>query len=191
MPRSVSFVLLVLAVTLCGAWGAQAAQEKSQYNVFHRTPRELMREFTTDRPSATDSPYTVDAGHFQYEADLVSYARYRAEDGTVTQLWSFNAMNLRSGLTKTMELQAFMPTYNIQTVGDGSPISRGYGDTRLRLKYNVFGNEGGSIAMAVIPYVKLPTAAEGIGNKRVAGGLGVPFALSLPAGWSSGFMVVF
>jgi hypothetical protein len=191
MPRSFSFVLLVLAATPCGAWGAHAPQEKSQYNLFHPVPRELMREFNTDRPSATDSPYTVDAGHFQYEADLVSYARNRAENGAVTQLWSFNSVNLRTGLTNELELQLLLPTYNIQTVDDGSPLSRGYGDTRLRLKYNIFGNDGGAIAMGLIPYVKLPTAAERIGNKRVAGGVSVPFALSLPTGWSSGFMVVF
>lgn len=28
---------------------------------------------STDRPDKTESLYTVDAGHFQFEADLVSF----------------------------------------------------------------------------------------------------------------------
>jgi hypothetical protein len=28
---------------------------------------------STDRPDKTESAYTVDAGHFQFEADLVSF----------------------------------------------------------------------------------------------------------------------
>jgi hypothetical protein len=31
-----------------------------------------MREMSTDRPDQTESAYTVDAGHFQVEMDLVS-----------------------------------------------------------------------------------------------------------------------
>jgi hypothetical protein len=46
---------------------------KWQYNLFNPTPRALMREMSTDRPDKTESAYTVD-GHFQFEADLVSFS---------------------------------------------------------------------------------------------------------------------
>jgi hypothetical protein len=33
-----------------------------------------LRELSTDRPDKTERPFTVDAGHFQLEMDLFSYA---------------------------------------------------------------------------------------------------------------------
>jgi hypothetical protein len=46
--------------------------DKSSYTLFDPVPDDLMRSFATDRPTKSDSPYTVDAGHFQYEADAVT-----------------------------------------------------------------------------------------------------------------------
>src|SRR5438093_6841318 len=51
--------------------------DKRQYHLFNPTPRAFLRELSTDRPDKTESPYTVDAGHFQIEMDLVSYSRDR------------------------------------------------------------------------------------------------------------------
>ena len=55
--------------------------DKSDYNLFNPTPRELMREMSTDRPDTTESPYTVDAGHYQVEMSFVDYVhdRYNPE----------------------------------------------------------------------------------------------------------------
>ena len=44
----------------------------------------------------------------------------------------------------------------------------------------LFGNDGGSSAAALIPYVKAPSAPLGIGNGAVEEGLIAPVALSLP-----------
>ena len=51
-------------------------------------------------------------------------------------------------------------------------------------RVNLFGNEGGAAAIALIPYVKLPTAARTLGNNQVEGGLIVPVSLTLPAGFA-------
>jgi hypothetical protein len=48
-------------------------REKWQSHLFHPTPRQLMRELSTDRPDRTESPYTADAGHFQLEMDFFNY----------------------------------------------------------------------------------------------------------------------
>lgn len=48
-----------------GEKGARVPPDKSGYSLFKPTPRQFMRELTTDRPDQTESPYTVDAGHFQ------------------------------------------------------------------------------------------------------------------------------
>ena len=44
--------------------------DKSQYTLFNPTPIDLRRPYNTDRPSKTDSPFTIDAGVFQIESDV-------------------------------------------------------------------------------------------------------------------------
>src|SRR5258705_1142018 len=53
---------------------ASADKNKSEFNLFNPTPLDLLREFNTDRPDKTESPYTVDAGHMQLEMDLANYS---------------------------------------------------------------------------------------------------------------------
>ena len=50
----------------------------------------------------------------------------------------------------------------------------------MRSKINLWGNDGGDTAAAIIPYVKAPSAPIGIGNGAVEGGLIGPVAFSLP-----------
>jgi hypothetical protein len=45
--------------------------------------------------------------------------------------------------------------------------------------------------MAAMPYVKLPTNQDGLGNNSVEGGLILPLAVSLPAGFGMGLMTQF
>ena len=54
--------------------------DKGDYTLFYPTPDADLRSFNTDRPPKANSPYTVDAGHFQYETDLVVFG-YGNTDG--------------------------------------------------------------------------------------------------------------
>jgi hypothetical protein len=51
---------------------------------------------------------------------------------------------------------------------------------RRHVRALLWGNDGGSSAAALIPYVKAPSAPLGIGNGAVEGGLLGPVAFSLP-----------
>src|ERR1700722_6975711 len=51
-----------------------SAPDKSDYSLLNPTPEAELRSFNTDRPPKANSPYTVDAGHFQYETDLVVFS---------------------------------------------------------------------------------------------------------------------
>src|SRR5580692_5910229 len=51
----------------------KAKPDKNQYWLLNPVPAEQMRSFNTDRPTKANVPYTVDAGHFQYETDLVNF----------------------------------------------------------------------------------------------------------------------
>ena len=58
------------------------APDKSGYTLFDPTPTSALRTFSTDRPAKSNSPVTVDAGHFQYETDLFNYTHSNAGGST-------------------------------------------------------------------------------------------------------------
>jgi hypothetical protein len=181
-----------------GAALAAPAADKSHYHLFNPTPRELMREMSTDRPDKTESAYTVDAGHFQIEMDVLSYS-YDRDNGlpgdTRIEGVSIAPVNLKAGLCNWADLQVVVETYasvrtHVRATGQVEK-QRGFGDITLRLKGNMWGNDGGSTALALMPYVKLPTNQDDLGNNSVEGGLIVPLAVELPKGWGMSVMTQF
>jgi hypothetical protein len=58
----------------------------------------------------------------------------------------------------------------------------------VRLKHNVLGNDHGATALAVMPFVKIPLNTGDTGNALLEGGLIIPLAVTLPAGWGLGLM---
>jgi hypothetical protein len=161
--------------------------------LFHATPDALLREMATDRPDKTESAYTVDAGHWQFEMDLLSYAYDRSgqsgEHLTVKAL-AIAPINLKVGVLNNVDLQIVAETYNIQRTKDrdtgSSTRVSGFGDLLLRCKTNLWGNDGGPSALAVMPFLKIPTNQRDLGNGAVEGGIIFPFAMELPADWGLG-----
>jgi len=154
-----------------------AADSGGSYHVLHPTPRDRMREMSTDRPDTTESPISVDAGHVQVELDAVSVAR----DQGVTDV-ALGTLNLKLGLTSFSDLQVVVePYHHVATQG-------GMGDLTVRNKLNFWGNDGGATAFALMPFVTLPTASEGFGNGHVEGGLIAPLGIEGPLGWGVGTM---
>lgn len=183
-------MMLIAAAALNAA---DTTPDKSKYHLLNPTPRESMRELSTDRPDITESPFTVDAGHVQVEADILRYGYDRhniAKDHTVTESVEIAPFNLKLGLCNNTDLQLVIPTYTSVRVRDRRAGTRdtirGFGDMEVRMKMNVWGNDGGDTALGLMPYIKLPTGRSGIGNGAVEGGLIVPFAADLPAGWGFG-----
>ena len=177
-----------LGLLLCA--GGAAAQDKSQYTLFNPTPADRMRDFNTDRPTKVNVPYTVDAGHFQIESDLFfyTYDNTSAAD-TTTSAWLIGNPTFKLGVLDNVDLEANFGVYNTvstmtRSTGSVSNAS-GVGDLLTRAKINLFGNEGGGKALALMPYVKWPTAPQGIGNRYVEGGMAAPLLLPLPEGFTT------
>ena len=175
-----AFVCLIAATAASPALAQ--APDKSGYSLTNPTPREALRELSTDRPDKTESPYTVDAGHVQVELDFANYTRER--DGqSRSETIGVLPFNLKLGLTNSTDLQLLVEPYVRQEVTDRTTGARdtvsGFGDVTLRLKQNLWGNDGGRTALALMPFVKLPTSSNGIGNDAVEFGLIVPLAIGV------------
>ena len=145
-----------------------------------------MREFVTDRPDKTEAPITVDAGHFQHETDLLNVAIDSAGGDTDVSLLAF-APNLKLGLTNDIDIQFVMESFTYSQSA-GRKTSSGNGDLTTRLKVNMWGNDSGSSALALMPYVKVPLNRGEVGNNDVEGGLIIPFAFALTETTGVGLM---
>lgn len=193
MFRLVAVLPLLGFISLAGE-----RTDKSQYHLFNPAPRELMREMSTDRPDKTESPYTVDAGHFQIESDLAIYTHdHDKADGANmrTDSLSFATLNLKAGLCNFSDLQVVLFPYSRVRTEDLKTRSvtrqTGIGDVLTRLKVNLWGNDEGACAGAIMPYVKWPTSQDNLGNRAIEGGVILPVAFELPYGFSAAAMTQF
>jgi hypothetical protein len=188
----------LIGFSLAGAETAPSAADKSAYTLFNRTPESQLRELNTDRPDLTESPYTVDAGWGQLEMDLFAYTHDHDKSGgadVTASALSFANINLKFGLTSSIDLQTVIESYTRAKVADhisgAHATISGFGDVTSRLKINLWGNDGGETAFGLMPFVKWPTNQHGLGNNSVEGGLILPLAVKLPGGWDMGTMTEF
>ena len=161
--------------------GAASAPDKSHYTLFKPTPADRTRSFCTDRPTKANAPCTVDAGHFQYEADMFNWA-YAHSGGVTTNTYLFTNPTFKWGLTNSVDFElAIAPAQRMTIKGRfGKSDLTGVGDLFLRTKVNLAGPEGEDFRLTALPFVKIPTAKPGIGNKAVEAGLIVPVSFALP-----------
>lgn len=160
---------------------ATGAPDKSGYTLFDPAPDSAMRGFCTDRPPKANLPCTVDAGHFQYEADLVNWTNVH-NGGVTTNTYLFANPTLKLGITNRTDLEVGLDP--VETVSTSTPRSKqtvtGIGDLFIRIKLNLAGAEGGDFQAALIPYVKIPAAKPGIGDQAGEGGVIAPVSFALP-----------
>jgi hypothetical protein len=129
---------------------------------------------STDRPDTTESPFTVKRGHWQFEWETLSVS---FDGGQQSEDWG--SVNIKYGLSLHTDIQFVTPAWH---AGDGED---GWTDMELRFKWNLTGREtfdgeqsNHPIAVALMPYLKLPTASHDLGNGHLEGGLIIPFAFT-------------
>lgn len=124
-----------------------------------------VREMSTDRPDITESPYSVPQGMGQVEISFFDYER----DAAYTEnAWIYGQVNLKYGLSASSDVQLVLNSYDS---GLG-----GFGDITLRYKQNLWGNDEGKTAFALMPFISVPTRSESAGW---AGGVVMPLAVTL------------
>jgi hypothetical protein len=162
--------------------------DRARYNPFNPTPSDEMRDFGPDRPYVTDSPYTVDAGHWLLEVGLFEYTRDRYNnESSRLDGFAFGDMNIRLGVTRYADLEFLFIAYSyILTTDKNTGVQlkqSGFSDSTLKSKINILGDDGGPVAIALIPFVTFPTGAAGVSAGGFAGGVALPVEFALPAGF--------
>lgn len=154
----------------------------------HSFSAESVREMSTDRPDTTESAYSVPAGMFQIEMSFFDYSR-DSHPGAVSEQWIYGQVNFKTGLSSDMDFQMIVNSHAIAGESERGDSTRtsGFGDITLRLKKNLWGNDQGSTALAIMPYVTVPTHTH-ISEQAWSGGLIMPFAVTLSDRVSLGLM---
>lgn len=181
---------LLLGLLLLGFRAeAQEAPEKpcpydsAHFDLFHPVPRNRLRPLRPDRPGVTESPFTVDAGHFQVEMDGLRLINSRDDDQRSREFKAAYT-NLKLGLSRRTDVQLEVPLYKIskdRTVGESDwERHTGFGDMALRVKHNFLGDDqDGPIATSIVGYVRFPTGGQ-TGSGAAEYGLIVPVNIELP-----------
>ena len=188
MRYALSFLLLATPClpSLSGpASAGDSPPDKSVYGLLDPTPDGALRSFSPDRPLNSISPFTVDAGRLQLEGDIVNVSR---SSDRLTTTGTLEALDpeVRLGLTQALEfdlMTAGLLADRTTAKGSGRTLSRdtGTGAVTLQARYNLFGNEGGTYALALAPFVALPSGDRHFGNQRVDGGVIAPLSIALPS----------
>lgn len=172
--------LPLLAVIIAGVLASVALQAQAQ----DATEAPLC----TDRPTKANATCTVPTGAWQLETDIGNHTR-DTQPGTRTETSYFTNPTLKYGVSDRIDLQLnWAPQVQVKTTdratGERSSLSGG-GDIYLRMKARVYESDTASVAL--LPFVKAPTARTGLGNDTWEGGLALPINFVLPSSFSLTF----
>jgi hypothetical protein len=161
----------ILAAAPLAAWADDAAPPAGAAD---------LPAICTDRPTKSNVPCTVDAGHFQLESDLFN-GTFQRVGGVTTDTYLATNPTLKYGVNKALDLEVNIAPYAVVHTSGGGAHSDlgGVGDLYLRAKWAFYVPSNGPLTASLIPYIKAPSARLGIGNGAVEGGALVPVSYKL------------
>lgn len=147
---------------------------------------DFQRDLSPDRPDTTESPFTVEPGRFQVETGIWAFAKDKS-DGVKTETWTVGETNFKFGLSQCQDLQLVVRPWIHEQSTDGE-TREGFGDIELRLKWNLWGNDSGKTAGALLPYVSIPSHTS-VSSGEWEGGLIIPVSVEISDKLDLGFQV--
>lgn len=139
----------------------------------------------TDRPTKSNFACTVPKGLIQIEADGFNWLQ-GSSGGARTDQLLFTNPTFKYGVSHSSDVQLnWVPFITVRSrvaAGRVTTLS-GVGDVTVRFKQRLTSTDG-AFQLAILPFVKLPTAKLGVGNGKVEGGVAVPVNISVPGGWT-------
>jgi len=132
-----------------------------------------------DRPGKGTGTCTVPAGHWQVETGLVDWTHDKA-GGFTSDFTTFGSSLIKYGISSRADIElGIAPFHTFRVRGGGvRDHASGFGDMVVRVKYRLTPDDA-PVAVAIDPFVKLPTANHRLGNRKVEAGLTVPVSMAL------------
>jgi len=131
------------------------------------------------RPGKSTPPCTVPAGHFQLEAGLADWSLQKAGDERDTSL-VLGETTLKYGLTEGSDIEVDVTPWQRATshVGVAHGSASGFGDITIGYK-RLLTSADVAVQVAVLPFIKAPTARHSLGNGKWEGGVALPVGVAL------------
>ena len=138
----------------------------------------------TDRPTKANVACSVPKGAVQLETDFGNFTRDTMA-GSRTDTILYTNPTLKYGLGTHTDVEINLAPYETVHMREDGTTDKlgGIGDLVLRLKQRLSA-DGAKTQVALIPFVKAPTAKQGIGNRRWEGGLIMAVNIPIPAGFT-------
>ena len=174
-----------LAMLSAPALAGDPSASRPSYGLLDPTPDSALRSFMPDRPLNSISPFTVDAGRLQVESDVLDFSQSSDRRTTTGTLQSLDP-EVRRGMTPSSELDLLTAGLlsdrtTANSTGRVTSHDIGTGAVTLQARYNLFGNDGGTYALALAPFVSIPSGDRHFGNQRIEGGVIAPLGINLPS----------
>ena len=131
------------------------------------------------RPGKSTPACTVSAGHFQLEAGLADWSLQKRQGERDTSL-VIGETTFKYGLDDRSDIEVDVTPWQRITARSGGIRQRasGVGDVTLAYKRQLTA-PGGSFQVAIMPFVKAPTARRSLGNGKWEGGVLLPIGFSI------------
>lgn len=148
---------------------------------------EPARDFCPDRPGLGTPACTIDDGQIAVELGLADWT----QDGGATNssdTITAGDLLLRYGISQNLEVQWGWSLYGHvrSRAGNVRMADSSTGDMRIALRQNLQNPDGSGLAIAIMPYVSLPTGGSAIGAGDWGAGIIVPVSRELLGGYAVG-----
>ena len=132
------------------------------------------------RPGKSTAPCTVSVGRFQLETGLADWSLQKSGGERDTSL-TIGETAFKYGLTDRSDIEVDVTPWVRQTSRAPGLRDRasGFGDVTVGYKQGLTADDA-AVQVAVLPYVKIPTAKRALGNGKWEGGLLVPVGFAIP-----------
>jgi hypothetical protein len=155
--------------------------DKSGYTLLNPVPSARLRPLSSDAYDGVMDARTLDAGHYQVEGEFINYFYNSVTPFDYDSDAFFWAPRVTVGLLNNLDVFVH-PSYEIKNLEHRVLFSE-FGRVATGVKINLLGNDGGTIALALKPYVSIPTGGNDpfVGDDVLGGG-DVALLVRLPYG---------
>jgi hypothetical protein len=139
----------------------------------------------------TESPHTIAPGKVRLEVDGVRLSLDRADAaGNTYDATALASTIVSAGLTRDVDIQIGFDLFLREsfTIRGRKDHHSGLGDVSFRTKWTFWRDEQRGAALALLPYIRVPTGSSAVAGKAVTGGLIVPWEMNPSPGLRTGAM---